>query len=198
MHTDIRGHWRKRSNTHGFFQMDLPSRSVGVVWPAAVVPAGLLYSSGPLNSCLRDPERVSEDSNSWSSWTHEGGRRVRDEEERDSPFSPPPHTYPPFLTLAPCAAILHFQNPFPWPPRMKIPGLQPKYWNSKSIQNNTQIHTLEPPPPPSLTKLPPIAGPFTHLVSIKPNPCKAPSPLPTPIYPPSICTYLPPSFPFFP
>lgn len=58
---------RMVSGKGGGFQPDLPSRSVGVVWPAVVVPAGLSYSSGPLNSRLRDPERVSEEPDSWSS-----------------------------------------------------------------------------------------------------------------------------------
>ena len=106
----------------------------------------------------------------------EGAEREKKRRERDSPFLPP-HIHPSLPHSGPLCCHPSLSNPPPpflWPPQMKIPGLRPKYRNSKSIQNNTQIHTLGPPS----RKLPPLAGPITHLVSFKPKPHKPPPPFP--------------------
>lgn len=48
--------------------LGLPSdQCVLLLLLAVVVPAELAYRSGPLNSCLYDPERVSGETDSWSS-----------------------------------------------------------------------------------------------------------------------------------
>lgn len=58
---------------------------------------------------------------------HDRQRREREREERGTaPSYPPP--WPPAL---PSSTL---QTPSPWPPRMQIPGLRPKYRNSKSVQ----------------------------------------------------------------
>lgn len=86
---------------------------------------------------------------------------------------------------------------------MQIPGLRPKYQKPKSVQiTGGTIHRFTHLPPlPTSSKMPPLTGPTTHLVSFKLNPCKSPKrshPSPFPIYPPSIYIYLPHLFPFFP
>lgn len=54
----------QRKLTAESFRMGLCLR---VLWLAAIVLAGLSNSSGPLNSRLCDPERVSGETDSWSS-----------------------------------------------------------------------------------------------------------------------------------
>lgn len=102
----------------------------------------------------------------------EGGERETKRRERGTAHSYYP---PPSLPPAPCTAIFHSPNPLSLPPRMQIPGLQPKYQNSKCIpnrrRNDPQIHTLGPP---SSYQMPPLTGPTTHLVSFKLNPHKSP------------------------
>lgn len=146
---------------------------------AVVVPAELSDRRGPVNSSLYDPERVSGETNSWSSWTHAEGGKKREKEggrkkERDSPFQPP--LWPPAL---PSSTL---QAPAPWPPRMQIPGLRPKFRNSKSIQiaGGTTAHRFthrHAPPPHSPFSYPIVLTlvrhhTWFHLNSI---PAKAPS-----------------------
>lgn len=162
---------------------------------AAVVPAELAYWSlklplvWPWESAWRTAGTAEhmqrEGEYEWARDEEEGG-------ERDSPFLPP--LWPPALLSS------TLQTPFPWPPRMQIPGLRPKYQNSKSIQiaggttthRFTQMPNASPPPRPT-----------THLVSFKLSPKLShlppfsPSPFLFTPPPPSIYTYLPHLFLFF-
>lgn len=163
---------------------------------ATVVQNELASRSGPLNSCLCDPERVSGEIDSWSSWTHaEGGRektskrlRRREREERGTAHSYPPsgplHCHPPLS-----------KPPLPDPPGCKflVCGPNTKIPNPSKSQAKqlTDSHTC-PPTPHFLT---PLIGPTTHLVSFKLNPCKSPK-LSHPFLPPF--SHLPPIYLYLP
>lgn len=105
---------------------------------AVVVPAELAHRSGPLNSCLYDPKREWAGRPTAGAAEHmqrEGeGEQETKRRERGTAHSPP-HPAPPPSTLRPPALPSStLQTPSPWPPRMQIPGLRPKYQGSKSIQ----------------------------------------------------------------
>lgn len=147
-------------------------------------------------------ERVSGETDSWSSWAHgKGGRekergrereRARQAEARESEkgrrgTAPLPPLWPPALPSSTP------QTPSPWPPRMQIPGLRPKYRNSKPVQiaGTTRRFTHAHAP----TSFHPLTGPTTHLVSFKPNPRKIPK-LSHPFFPPF--SHLPPIYLYLP
>lgn len=126
----------------------------------------------------------------------EAKRRERESKRETAHSCPPPSlSRRPSALWPPALPFSTLQAPSRWPPRMQIPGLRPKYQNSKYVQIAGRIaHRFTHLAPHLLTKMPPLTGPTTHLVSFKLNPRKSPKlsyPSRFPIYPPSIYTYLP-------